>query len=249
MKSFSGFFIFLSFLNFSFAQKIEIQTLLKDKISIRALQIWDGKVWYSGTDSKFGYVSLKDTLDKKQIQLSDKKLQFRTLAQNRTHFFAINIESPAEFFKINKKEFTYDVIHQDSAKNAFYDALLFHEGNLFTFSDPNADLKLKFIEFYHLNNKFNSKLYSEPQLNTGEAAFAASNTNISAFERWVWLATGGKSSRIFRLNLKSRNFRFLKHLSFKGHLLKGFIQLIFIKINSESQLAEITPNKQKTLII
>ena len=87
-------FIFVLLILFSkniFAQKVEIETLLKDKISIRALQIWDNKVWYSGTDSKFGYVSLKDSADKKQLVLSDKKLQFRTLAQNKTHFFLINM--------------------------------------------------------------------------------------------------------------------------------------------------------------
>ena len=70
-------FIFVLLILFSkniFAQKVEIETLLKDKISIRALQIWDNKVWYSGTDSKFGYVSLKDSADKKQLVLSDKKL-------------------------------------------------------------------------------------------------------------------------------------------------------------------------------
>ena len=36
------------------SQKLETEVLLKDKISIRAVQLYDGKVWYSGTDSKFG---------------------------------------------------------------------------------------------------------------------------------------------------------------------------------------------------
>lgn len=57
-----------------FSQKLETKILLKDKISIRALQLYDGKVWYSGTDSKFGYVSLRDTADKKQIKLSPENL-------------------------------------------------------------------------------------------------------------------------------------------------------------------------------
>ena len=80
-------FLFFFFVGWcSFAQKIEITTLLKDPISIRAIQIWDGKVWYTGTDSKFGFVSIKDSLDKKQRRLSNEKLQFRTLAQNKKHF-------------------------------------------------------------------------------------------------------------------------------------------------------------------
>lgn len=115
---------------FSFAQKVEIETLLKDKISIRALQIWDGKVWYSGTDSKFGYVSLKNSADKKQIKLSDKKLQFRTLAQNKNAFYAISIESPAYFFKINKITLGVKMVGIDSTKTAFYDALHFVNNEL-----------------------------------------------------------------------------------------------------------------------
>jgi hypothetical protein len=31
-----------------------------DKISIRAIELYDNKVWYSGSDSKFGFVDLKD---------------------------------------------------------------------------------------------------------------------------------------------------------------------------------------------
>jgi hypothetical protein len=89
--------------SFLLSQKFTIDTLLTDKISIRAIQIWDGKVWYAGTDSKFGYVNIKDKSDKKQIKLSDKKLQFRTLAQNKKSFYTINIESPAYFLKLIKK--------------------------------------------------------------------------------------------------------------------------------------------------
>ena len=52
------------------AQKLDFNLLLKDKISIRAIQIVDGKVYYVGTDSKLGYVHLKDTIRKKQVRLS-----------------------------------------------------------------------------------------------------------------------------------------------------------------------------------
>src|SRR5690606_25762116 len=84
-------------------QQVKTEILLEDKISIRALEIWDHKVWYSGTESKFGYVSLVDARDKKQKVLTDEKLQFRTLGQNKTDFYAITTESPALMFKINKR--------------------------------------------------------------------------------------------------------------------------------------------------
>lgn len=184
-----------------FSQKIEsFTTIFNDKISIRAIELHDGKVWYSGTDSKFGYVDLKNPKNQKQILLSDKKLQFRTLAQDKKYFFAINVEKPAEFFKIDKKSLQYEVISKDTAKTAFYDALMFHNRKFYTLSDPDNNLKLKFIEFDYNKNHFNSKLYDNPLLRKGEGAFAGSNTNISAFKDWIWIATSWK---ILRLNLKN----------------------------------------------
>ena len=201
--------LFSLFLNFSFAQKVEFQTLLKDKISIRALQIYDGKVWYSGTDSKFGYVSLKDSADKKQMKLSNEKLEFRTLAQDSKYFYAINILSPAYLFKVNKKNFKSEIIYTDTLKTAFYDALHFLNDDLaFSFSDPEKNLHAKLLtlipkknvyEFYNLSS--GNKIL---KMNEGEAAFAASNTNLASFGNFLWLGTGGGSARIFRFNLKTQ---------------------------------------------
>ena len=111
-------FILLLLMNFSFgiAQKAEFQTLLKDKISIRALQIWDGKVWYSGSDSKFGYVSLKDTADKKQMRLSAEKLEFRTLAQTKHAFYTINVGTPAKWFTVQKSDLKVKLNMIDTTK-------------------------------------------------------------------------------------------------------------------------------------
>lgn len=57
--------------------------MLKDKISIRAIQIVDGKVYYVGTDSKLGYVHLKDTIKKKQVRLSKEKLEIQNFSTLR----------------------------------------------------------------------------------------------------------------------------------------------------------------------
>lgn len=232
MKKISIFVLLLLFIQNISAQKVEIETLLKDKISIRALQIWDNKVWYSGTDSKFGYVDLKNILNKKQIELSDKKLQFRTLAQDKKSFYAINIESPAYFFKIDKKNLSHEIIYTDTEKNAFYDALYYHKNKFFTFSDPDEDLKLKFLEFVHgkdddRKDTFISKYYSEIKLNSGEAAFAASNTNISGVDNFIWIATGGKASRILRLDFKNKKFEAFETPFIQGTSSQGIYSIDF----------------------
>ncbi|MBV6881372.1 glycosyl hydrolase [Epilithonimonas ginsengisoli] len=196
MKKLSFLLLLISI--FGYAQKFKMDTLLTDKISIRAIQLWDGKVWYSGTDSKFGFINLKDRSDKKQVILSEKKLQFRTLAQDETDFYMINIESPAYFFKVDKKTLKSEIFHTDSAKTAFYDSFVIQSKNLgISISDPNED---GFPKYFNFNNSKNYEVLNYPKYDKGEAHFAASNTNIAMNKSMVWIATGGKKARIFKFN-------------------------------------------------
>ncbi len=213
-------------------QELKSEILLEDKISIRALEIWDRKVWYAGTVSKFGYVSLVDARDKKQMLLDDGKLQFRTLGQNKTDFYAINIESPALMFKINKRTLAKQVVLRDTAKTAFYDALHFVNHDLgYAFSDPDADLNLKLAVF---NRKGNKQWYITDQkgklkMNKGEAAFAASNSNMASSKKYLWIATGGASSRIFRLDFKTENWTIFNTSFIQGSSSQGIYAIDFYK--------------------
>jgi hypothetical protein len=196
-------FIFVLLILFSkiiSAQKLEIETLLKDKISIRALQIWDNKVWYSGTDSKFGYLSLKDSAIKMQMKLSDEKLEFRTLTQTKTHFHLFNIGSPAYEYKINKKTLNHQLFRTDSKTTAFYDSFLIDKyGRGLAISDPNENGSPNPIILLPQGNAGSVKI-DFPKYFPGEAHFAASNSNISMNSGKVWIATGGTHARIFKFN-------------------------------------------------
>ncbi|AZA93396.1 Uncharacterized protein related to plant photosystem II stability/assembly factor [Chryseobacterium nakagawai] len=216
---------FLSVGMIVFSQKVEsVKTILNDKISIRALELYDHKVWYSGSDSKFGYVDLKDYTKKKQIRLSENKLEFRTLAQDKDSMYAANIGSPAYFFKIDKKSLRYRIVFTDVSKAAFYDALHFVDEKLaFAFSDTD-DNRLKLTMY---KNDEWSFFDNSIKLSQGEAAFAASNTNISSTEKYVWIATGGKASRILRLNLKDEKLEAFTTPFIQGESSQGMYSIDF----------------------
>ncbi|MGV2450619.1 UNVERIFIED_CONTAM: hypothetical protein POZ17_08955 [Ralstonia mannitolilytica] len=220
--------VFLSVGITAFSQQVEsLETILNDKISIRALELYDNKVWYSGTDSKFGFVDLKDYKNQKQVRLSEEKLQFRTLGQNKTSFYAINIESPARFFKIDKKDLKSQVIFKDTAKTAFYDALHFVNDKLaYTFSDADKDHLLKLAVYK--DGKWNM-FKNNVTLNDGEAAFAASNTNISSSKKYLWIATGGKASRILRMNLKDDKIEVFNTPIIQGEPSQGMYSIDFFE--------------------
>ena len=220
-------FFFLIFSTYGIAQKVSFETLLNDKISIRAITIYDNKVWYSGTNSKFGFVNLDNSKNQKQIKLSEKGLEFRTLAQNEKYFFTINIESPAYFFKINKKDLTSELVFKDTVKTAFYDALHFvNNQTAYSFSDSDADRKLKLA--IYKNQKW-SFFQNDIKLNEGEAAFAASNSNIASYKNNMWIATGGKSSRILKINLKNQKIQFFNTPFIQGEASQGMYSIDFYK--------------------
>ncbi|MFP3832014.1 WD40/YVTN/BNR-like repeat-containing protein [Chryseobacterium sp. SIMBA_028] len=218
--------VFLSVGMIAFSQEVEnIETILNDKISIRALELYNHKVWYSGTDSKFGFVDLKEHRNQKQIRLSEEKLQFRTLAQDKNSFYAINIESPGRFFKIDKKDLKSKIIFTDTTKTAFYDALHFVNDKLaYTFSDAEKDHLLKLAVYK--DGKW-GMFKNNVLLYDGEAAFAASNTNISSTKKYVWIATGGKASRILRLNLKTEKLEIFKTPFVQGESSQGMYSIDF----------------------
>lgn len=183
----------------TFSQQIEsFKTILNDKVSIRAIELYDNKIWYAGTESKFGFVDLKKPEKQRQIRLSEKKLQFRTLAQDEDFFYTINIESPAYFFKIDKKTLKPQIFHTDSTKTAFYDSFIIQSKNVgLAISDPHED---GIPNFFNFNNHRNYELLNYPKYKKGEAHFAASNSNIAMYKNNVWIATGGVASRIFKFN-------------------------------------------------
>ncbi len=209
------------------AQQVQsLETLLNDKISIRAIELHDHKVWYSGTDSKFGFVDVEKPGNQKQMILSKKKLQFRTLGQDKNSFYTINIESPAEFFRIDKKSLKHEVVFRDTAKAAFYDALHFVNDKLaYTFSDPDQNHLLKLMVFRNGNW---AKVTGKVVLQEGEAAFAASNTNIASTANTVWIATGGKASRILKLNLKNNTFGVFDTPIIQGESSQGIYSIDFL---------------------
>ncbi len=185
---------------FIMAQSLEFSALADNyNMSVRAIQIWQNKVYYAATDSKFGYIHLKEPTIRKQMKLSDANLQFRTLAQTDDLFYTVNIESPATFYKITKSTFTAEEVFTDTIKTAFYDAFMFDEkGRGLAISDPRKEGKPHFRIISSKNYKNKGGIM--PKYQEGEAHFAASNTNIAMKGNTVWIATGGTVSRIFKFN-------------------------------------------------
>jgi NADPH-dependent ferric siderophore reductase len=102
----------------------------------------------------------------------------------------------------------------------------------YTFSDADKDNLLKLAVYR--NGKW-SMFKSDFKLNEGEAAFAASNTNISSTQKYLWIATGGKASRIVRMNLKNEKIEVFNTPFIQGESSQGMYSIDFYDDRLELQ--------------
>lgn len=201
---------FLLFLGFIFSCKKDkeykpsftntaIDTLFQDSISIRAILTDSDKVWYAGNSGKYGYVSLNGGKSFNGIVAQDTIMpEFRSIAQTSTDIFILNVGTPAALHKISKDGKRNRVVYTEEGEKVFYDSMKFrNDKEGIAMGDP-TDGCLSII----LTNDGGEtwlKIPCEklPKTEEGEAAFAASNTNIIVKGDKTWIVSGGKKSRVF----------------------------------------------------
>ena len=74
---------------------VSIDTLFTDKISIRAIEIDQNKVWYAADNNRFGYVDqLTNQRVERKISMDSLKLEFRSIAQNKSDIYILSVGNP-----------------------------------------------------------------------------------------------------------------------------------------------------------
>ena len=71
-----------------------------------------------------------------------------------------------------------------------------------------------------------------PLIDEGEAAFAASNTNIAIIKNNVWVATGGKKARVFHSSDKGKSWEVITTPIIQGKNTTGIYSIAFFDKNS-----------------
>lgn len=188
-----------SFKKSIFFQKIEIDTLFKDEISIRSLNIEGNKIWFVADKNRYGFFDLKKREKVvRKVEKDNLEFEFRSSAITPKHFFALSIASPALLFKIDKKNLSAELAYENSNEKIFYDSLQFwnsKEG--IALGDPIDDYFSIIITrdggqtWQPLPKEVFYKNFDD------EGAFAASNTNIVIKGDDTWIVSGGKKARIF----------------------------------------------------
>jgi len=179
-------------------KSVVIDTLLIDNISIRAIIAEKNKVWYAGDKGRYGSIDLQTKL-KAESQISENsKLELRSIAANSKYIYLLGIGNPAFLYQISKNSNEIKLVYQENHDKVFYDSMQFwNETDGIAIGDPIEDT----FSIIITRNGGNSwkKIASQkiPKLKNGEAAFAASNSNIVLRDNKTWIVSGGKESRVF----------------------------------------------------
>ncbi|MFL9835913.1 oxidoreductase [Flavobacterium sp. ST-75] len=178
---------------------VNVDTLLTDSISIRAIAIDNDKVWYSGSRGKYGYISLTGEKAFNGVIAFDGSLpEFRAIAQTDKNVFILNVASPAKLYKINKDNKTNTVVYTEEGEKVFYDSMQFFDNkNGIAMGDPTNECLSVIVTRDGGNSWKKLSCDDLPEAEEGEAAFAASNTNIVVKGKKAWIVSGGKKSRVF----------------------------------------------------
>lgn len=178
---------------------VQMDTLFKDEISIRAIVLDQNKVWYAGDKNRFGFYDLKSNKKfENTIVEGNLKIEFRSIAKTPDHIYVLSVANPALLYQITKDGKKTQLVYQENNEKVFYDSMQFwnnEEG--IAIGDPITD-RLSVLKTNDGGKTWNKLPDSKlPIVFEGEAHFAASNTNIIVKGDNTWIVSGGKKSRVF----------------------------------------------------
>ncbi|MEC4005658.1 oxidoreductase [Flavobacterium sp. SUN052] len=178
---------------------VKMDTILKDKISIRPITVSADKVWYAADKNRVGYQSLLNASKMERILNKDSiKMEFRSIAQTTNAIFILNVGNPALLYKFSKDLTSKKLVYEEHNEKVFYDSMQFWDDKEgIAIGDPIDDCFAMLITRDGGDNWTKVSCDKLPKMNDGEAAFAASNTNIIIKGNDTWLVSGGKKSRVF----------------------------------------------------
>ena len=214
---------------------VEIEEIFMDSaLSIRALDLASDKsIAFAANDGVFGLYNPQTQQWTTATQNYDTlNLQFRAIARTADDFFMLSVDNPALLFKTGENG-AMEVVYKEEHENVFYNAMRFwnsKEG--IAIGDPTEECMSIIIT--RDGGKTWHKVACEnlPKIKEGEAAFAASNTNIAIIGNKAWIATGGMTSRILFSDDKGKSWQVFETPMVNGEATTGIYSIDFYDENN-----------------
>ncbi len=176
--------------------KIEMEPVAIDSTSIRALETRDGNYWFAGSKGVYGQID-QDVNTGVIVYEDNRSLEFRSIAVTSQFTFILTAGNPALIYRIEHANDSIALVYQEEGEGVFYDSMKFwNDKEGIAIGDPQEGC---FSIITTINggdtwNKMDCTML--PEIIEGEAAYAASNSNIALYNDHIWIATGGQAARI-----------------------------------------------------
>ena len=179
--------------------QLNIKEFKIDSTSIRAIAAMDsGRVAYAGSAGNYGYIIHDDVLKLKVKYKDSIDPSFRSIASNGYHHYMLSIGNPALLYKLPVTVQSTPVYIEKHEK-VFYDAIKFFDTiHGIAMGDPTEDCLSMILTRDGGSTWHKIPCSKLPKVAQGEAAFAASNTNIKVLGKTAWIVTGGTKARVFK---------------------------------------------------
>lgn len=227
-----SFFLLLLIASKTFSQGFEWLSVEAPKTSnFRGLSVVDDNVaWTSGSNGWIGRTGDGGkTWYFKQVKGFENS-DFRSLyAFDSNTAVAANAGSPAHIIRTKDGGLTWEVVYTNEHAQAFIDGTDFwnlREGIMYGDPIEGRMLLLRTIDGGQTWNEVQEK--NRPQLGEGEASFAASGTGIRCLPgSKVFIATGGKVSRLWTSEDKGTSWKSLSPPMLQGGTMTGIYSIAF----------------------
>lgn len=208
---------------------VKIDTLFTDKISIRPITISDDKVFYAADKNRVGVIDLnKNSRNEYVIEKDNLKLEFRSIAQTSSSIFIANVGNPAFIYKFSKDLQQKELVYEEHNEKVFYDSMQFwNDQEGIAIGDPIENCFCMLITRNGGATWTKVTCSNLPDLAEGEAAFAASNTNIVIKGGKTWIVSGGKKARVFFSSDKGKTWSVNNSPVIQGEAMTGIFTADF----------------------
>ena len=211
---------------------VSIERVYTDSLSIRAIAPMDkNRVWFAANNGRIGLID--GAIPKlTNIKYEESLLNFRSIAATNEAVFVLSIENPGVLYKIgfkNNDASNIEIVYVERGDKVFYDAIAFWDDKEgIALGDPTSGC-LSIIITRDGGNNWN-KLSCDilPSIENGEAAFAASNSNIALYNNHVWIVTGGKKARVFHSEDRGMNWEVFETPIVQGKAMTGIYSIDFL---------------------
>lgn len=199
-------------------------------VSIRALDVaGNDTILFAGSKGHWGITfDAGQTWHQDTLILEGQRPEVRAVALIGNAAVAITVGSPGHFLRTEDWR-NWTVVHREEGEGVFWDAVAFwddREG--VAFGDPSApDARCASVALTRDGGRSWHRVPCDllPAAVPGEAAFAASNTNVVTQGDAAWCITGGAASRVLRTADRGRTWAMSETPILQGGEMTGMFSL------------------------